>query len=106
MTAITWPAPYVSYCLLVCLYLFVIDEISITVSRRAPDKEARPKAKPLSLLTLTPRPGYHLTSLELWSAYFDLETYNCARSPANPTTAHQECFELLDVLNRSNHTFS
>ena len=77
--------------------LFVTEEIPITVSRRAPDKEARPS--PLSLMFLGRR--YHLTSLELWSAYFDLETYSCAHSPANPTTAHQECFELLDVSNRS-----
>ena len=31
--------------------------------------------KPLSLLVPTPRPAYHLTSIELWSAYFYLETY-------------------------------
>ena len=32
-------------------------------------------AKPLSLMFLTPRLVYHLTSIELWSAYFNLETY-------------------------------
>ena len=32
-------------------------------------------AKPLSLLSPTPGRRYHLSSKELWSAYFDLETY-------------------------------
>ena len=34
--------------------------------------------------------------MKVLSAYFDLETYS-AHSPANRTTAWQECFELLDV---------
>ena len=62
-------------------------------------------AKPLSLVFLTPRLA--LSSHQLWSANFDLETY---------TVAHQECFELLDTLflqhlaipgfPQSNHTVS
>ena len=30
---------------------------------------------------------------------------HCAHSPANPTTALQECFEVLDVSNSSNYWF-
>ena len=49
--------------------LFVL----ITVSRRAPDKEALPSPYHYCSLLLWRR--YHLTSKELLSAYFDLETY-------------------------------
>ena len=56
------------------LFLFVTEEISITVSRRAPDKEAWPSLY-ISLLFLLLGRRYHLTSIELWSAYFDLKTY-------------------------------
>ena len=53
--------------------LLVTEEISITVARRAPDKEARPSPYHYCSLLLDWR--YHLTSIELRSAYFDLETY-------------------------------
>ena len=39
------------------------------------------QAKPILLIILTLGRHYHLTSLKLWSTYFYLETYNCARSP-------------------------
>ena len=52
-------------------------------------------AKPLSLLFLTPRPALsshqHRTLVSLfWSG-----NLQSAHLPANPTTVHQECFELL-----------
>ena len=63
-------------------------------------------AKPQSLLLLTPRPALsshqHRTSVCLfWSG-----NLHCAYSPVNPTAARKECFELLDVSNSSDHSFS
>ena len=48
--------------------LFVTEEIPIKVSRQAPDKEARPS--PYHYCSLLLGRCYHLTSLQLWSAYF------------------------------------
>ena len=45
---------------------------------------------------------FHLIGTSnLWSG-----NLQSADSPANPTTACQECFELLDVSNQSNHSLS
>ena len=53
--------------------MFVTEEIPITVSRRAPDKKAWPS--PYHYCSYLLGRHYHLTSIELWSAYFDLEIY-------------------------------
>ena len=63
-------------------------------------------AKPLSLLFLTPRLALsshqHRTLVcLLWSG-----NLHCAHLPANLTTARQEFFELLDVSNSPNYSFS
>ena len=76
-------------------FLLVTEEIPITVSPQAPDKEAWPS--PYHQCSLLLGWCYHLTIIELWSAYFDLKTYttvHCAHSPAKPTAARQECFVL------------
>ena len=63
--------------------------------RRAPDKEIMP----ISFCR-----HCHLPSIQLRSAYFGQE--RSAHSPANNNTPHQEHFELLDVSNCPNYSFS
>ena len=84
-------------------FFFVTEEIPITISRRAPDKEAWPSPYiSLLFLTLALSSHQHRTLVCLfWPGILD-----CAHSPANPTAARQECFELLDVSNSSNCSFS
>ena len=83
-------------------FFFVTEEIPITISRRAPDKEAWPSPYiSLLFLTLALSSHQHRTLVCLfWPGILD-----CAHSPANPTAARQECFELLDVSNNSNCSF-
>ena len=85
-----------------CLFvLYVTEEIPITVSCWAPDKETRPC--PYHYCSKFLGQCFHLTSIELWSACFDLET--CAHLAANPTTACQGYFGLLNVSNSSKYSF-
>ena len=63
-------------------------------------------AKPLSLLFLTPRPALSSHKHRTLVCLFWSGTLHCAPSPPNPTAARQECFELPDVSNSSNHSFS
>ena len=74
--------------------LFHFRTVYITVSWRAPDKEARPS--PYHYCSyLTPKPALwshqHRTLVRLYLS----GNIHCAYPPANPTTARQECFELL-----------
>ena len=63
-------------------------------------------AKPLPLLFLTPRPALSSHQHRTLVCLFWSGNLHCAHSPANPTTACQACFELLDVSNSSNCSFS
>ena len=63
-------------------------------------------AKPLSLLFLTPRPALSFHQHRTLVCLFWSGKLHWALSPENPTTACQECFELLDVSNSSNCYFS
>ena len=82
------------------------DKYSVRWNKHSrPDsaKEARPS--PYHYCSYFLGRHYHLTSIELWSAYFWSGNLLCAHSPANPTTARQECFALLDVSNTTNYSF-
>ena len=63
-------------------------------------------AKPLSLLGLTPRPVLSSHQHRTLVCLFWSGNLHFAHSPANPTSACQECFELLDVSNSANYSFS
>ena len=70
--------------------VFVIEEIPITVSRQAPDKETRHW---ISLFLLTPRPALSYHQHRTLDCLFLIWNLNSAHLPSNPTTTGQEFFE-------------
>ena len=85
--------------------LFVCNRGDTYYSITAGSRQGR-LAKPLSLLFLTPRPALSSHQHRTLVCLFWSGNLHCAHSPVNPTAARQECFELLDVSNSSNHSFS
>ena len=74
--------------------LSVPEEIPITISHWAPDKDA--KQSPYSIV---PNFHQHRTLVCLFWSW----NLHCAHAPANPTTARQKCFELLNCLDYRAH---
>ena len=86
------------------LFCFVTEEIpiySITAGSRQGSL-----AKPLSLLFQIPRPALSSHQHRTLVCLFWSGNLHWAHSPRNTTTTRQECFELMDVSNRSNYSFS
>ena len=81
-------------------FSFVTEEIC-TYYSITPGSRQGSSAKPLSLLFLTPR-RYHLTSIELWSAYFDLKTYTVITHQRIPLllakSAHRDIYGISGIV--------
>ena len=89
----------------ICVSLFVCNRGDTYYSIMVGSRQGS-LAKPLSLLFLTPRPVLSSHQHRTLVCLFWSGNLHCAHSPANPTTARQECFELLDVSNSPNYSFS
>ena len=69
------------------------------VSWQAPDKKSRPS--PYSSV-----PNSYILPAQNFGLFILVRRVYCEHSPSNPNTAHQECFNLLNVSSSSNYSFS